>query len=217
MALVLEAPLRVLDLRLVEYFFGGMRTHMDGTKKAVASSRFTELSHGVFSPTVMELLCAAVGCLVVCISTCGTHAASYTARYFTYSTTAVSWNTAYTTCSLTGGHLITVDNNVTINVLKYIRAQPEAAVVSNKIWMGLHNTAPTSDVPEYVWADCKHLDDNNSMWLRGEPNDVQTDRCIITTSEYEWMTKPCTQTYSFFCENIANVSPLNMFNFKARD
>ncbi|XP_046549376.1 integumentary mucin C.1-like [Haliotis rubra] len=153
----------------------------------------------------MELLCEAIGCLVVCISTCGTHAASYTARYFTYSTTAVSWNTAYTTCSLARGHLITVDNKVIINVLKYIRAQPEAAAVSRMIWMGLYNAAPTSDVPVYIWDDCKHLDDSNSMWRRGEPNFVQTHRCIITSPGYKWKTRPCTQTHSFFCESVANV------------
>ncbi|XP_067652739.1 uncharacterized protein [Haliotis asinina] len=153
----------------------------------------------------MDLLCAAIGYLAVCISISGTHAASYKARYLMYSATAASWNTAHATCSHMMGHLITVDNNVTINVLKHIRAQPETAAVSDKIWMGLHNTAPTSDVPVYVWADCRHLDEDNTMWSQGEPNAVQTDLCIISTPDFKWLTKPCTQTRGFICENVSSV------------
>ncbi|XP_046360499.2 serine-rich adhesin for platelets-like [Haliotis rufescens] len=149
----------------------------------------------------MELLYAAFGYLVLCISTCGTQAASYQGRYLTYSSTAVSWNTAYATCSTSGGHLLTVDNNVTINALSYIRAQPVAAAISIDIWMGLHNTETTSDVPVYVWADCKHLDDNTAIWYPGEPNIVTLHRCIITSPEYEWKTRDCTEAHAFFCEN----------------
>ncbi|XP_067650949.1 uncharacterized protein [Haliotis asinina] len=153
----------------------------------------------------MDLLCAAIGYLAVCISISGTHAASYKARYLMYSTTAVSWNTAQATCSLLRGHLITVDNNVTINVLKYIRAQPEAAAVSDNIWIGLYNAVPTSHVPVYVWTDCKHTDENTTIWFPGEPNSVQTDHCIITSPEYEWKTRNCNEKHAFFCERATGV------------
>ncbi|XP_071088820.1 uncharacterized protein [Haliotis cracherodii] len=148
----------------------------------------------------MELLYAAFGYLVLCISTCGTQAASYQGRYLTYSSTGVSWNTAYATCSKSGGHLLTVDNNITINALNYIRAQPVAAAISTDIWMGLHNADTTSDVPVYVWADCNHLDDNTAIWYPGEPNYVKIHRCIIASLEYEWKTRDCTETHPFFCE-----------------